>query len=213
MATATAPKVTPLNDSQVLILQALAKCEVGTGLNKVALAKTGAAINCGNLGPVFKQVLANYPDSLYGLGLVKPTQHPDEELVWEATAKGRAVADRYRARKVTGGAKVPGAVLDPVVKKFLPTRTYGLELYTDDDLKEIRALLGDDFATLPLTALRQQIVNRRKQGAFSSKEDRTRASVTRALKEFGTNGTVVDGLLTDAQIERLEGLLGLDTAN
>ena len=205
MATATpARKQARLNDSQVRILQALAKCAPGTGLTRAKIAETGATVNSGNIGPAFKNVIENYPDSLYGLGLVRPVQHPDEELVWEATVKGRQLADRYKARKKATGDKVPGDTLDPIVKKFLPSRTYGLEDYTDDDLKEIRALLGSDYASLPLTSLRGQIVNRRKQGAFADRSGDAKKAAARCLREFGTNGTVIDGLLTDAQAEKLE---------
>lgn len=206
-ATPARVKLPALNDSQVVILQALAKCPPGTGLTRERLAATGAAVNAGNVGPAFKSVLENYPGSLYGLGLVRPVQHPDEEMVWEATVRGRQLAASYKARRRVDADKIAPAVLDPVVKKFLPSRTYGLELYTDDDLKEIRTALGAAHAEIPLTALRAQIVNRRKQGAFVEPKDRARAAASRCLREFGVTGTVVEGLLTDAQVERLEALV------
>ncbi len=194
MATA-AKSAVRLNDSQVLILQALAKIPIGSpGLTRAAIVeKTGAVVNAGNIGPAFKSVLENYPESLYGLGFVKPVQMPESDLTWEATMKGRAVSERYK-----------GATLDPVVRKFIPTRTYGLELYTDDDLKEIRSALGDEHATLPLVSLRQQIVNRRKQGSYADRSEYAKKAAARTLREFGMVGTVFAGLLTEDQVAKLE---------
>lgn len=215
---AAAKTAARLNDSQVRILQALDKVPAGVpGLTTAQLGEKcpGAAVNSGNLGPAFRAVLDSYPDSLYGLGLVKPIKMPDSPLAWEITTKGRAAAATYKGRKrgVADSDRVPAAVLDQVVKKFIPTRTYGLELYTDADLKEVRAGLGSDYADVALSALRQQIVNRRKQGAFASKAETNKRAAARVLKEFGMGGTVFAGLLTDDQTATLEKLAGIDSGD
>jgi hypothetical protein len=196
-----------LSESQVLILQALAKAGAAGLTRDQITAKAGVAPTAGNVGPVFAHLKDTFPESLTARGLVQVAKRPDEQTTWEITAKGLSVADKYRARKKVDAAKVPPKTLDPVVKKFLPTRAYGLELWTDDDLKEVRSQLGADHADLPLTALRQQIVNRRKQGAFADKSEGRRRAIERVLKDFGLGGRVHDGFLSEEQVAALEAML------
>lgn len=164
----------PLNSSQVLILQTLAKAPRGLTTDQLK-AKSKGACNSGNLGPVFRDVLSNYPDSLYARGLVRCRRGEGESATWEATPKGHIAAEECRTRvRPDDAIQVPAAIIDPAVRTFMPTRTYGLEIYTDDDMTEIRDELGADYATANLDDLRMQIVNRRKQGAFQNPDDRLR---------------------------------------
>jgi len=195
-----------LNASQVLILQTLTKAPDGLTTEDLA-KKSGATVNSGNIGPVFKQTLENYPDSLYGLGLVKPVKMgEDEPTKWVITPKGQKQAGVMVTRKKYTGTKIDPKVLDSVVKKFMQVRTYGLELYTQDDLKEIRKACGDDYNDVPLDELRQQIVNRRKQGAFADPQEKTNRLVATILKAIGEEGELAK-ILTKEQVAKLEKLV------
>lgn len=196
-----------LNSSQVLILQALTKADKPLTREQIEAKSAGAAVNAGNIGPVFKEVLENYPDSLYGLGFVRPEKAEDGTVTWNATAKGKAASAKVKTRKRNGIQRVPNGTIDPVVKKFKPTRTYGFELYTDDDLKEIRAACGDEHKDVPLTDLQAQIIARRKQGAYADEAATVGKAVARVLREFGPDGTVLKNLLKPDQCNRLKGLV------
>lgn len=160
-----------LNSSQVLTLQTLAKHE--DGLDQETLEKkSGASISPANLGPVHKETLkegnGTYAKSLYGLGLVKPEQQPNGVVLWKATAKGLKEALEVKTKKRVNKLDIiPAKVLDPVIQKFRVTRTYGFESYTDDDIREIKKQIGKEYADISLDSVRQQITNRRKQGAYA----------------------------------------------
>lgn len=189
-----------LTNSQVLILKALAKARgpvVRAALEKAAGVATGPE----NLGPVSKESVNGYADSLIGRKLV--TVQQDDEVVggvvFQATAAGKALAVKCSARKPSEAENVPAKSLDAAVLKVKAFKPYGLELYTDEDLKEIRALLPKDHQQVPLDALRQQIVNRRKQGAFTDPKAKAArkalSAVTAAVKAYWAG----DGSLAEVE--------------
>lgn len=197
-----------LNASQVLILQTLAKHRTGTMTRAQIEEKSGATLSAGNLGPVYKETLdagnGEYAESLYGLGMVRPEQSEDEGVVWTITAKGRKAALGVKAKSRGTTVKVDADALDTVVKKFRTTRTYGMELYTEDDLKEIRSQLPKEFSSVEIDDLRLQICNRRKQGAFTDTDAKNRKFAQAILRHIGPAGTLLKGLLTAEQVKKLE---------
>jgi hypothetical protein len=197
--------VASLNAGQVLILQTLAKHP--DGLSTAALAKkSGAAVNAGNIGPAFDTVLDKYPGSLYALKMVRPEKREDEGTVWVITKKGEAIAPKFKTLKRSGSVKVPAEVLNPVVLKFAPTRTYGFELYTVDDLKSIREQLGTDYAEVGNEDLRQQVIGQRKRGAYSDPKEKVKVAVERAIRDFGPDGAL-KAVLSKKQVEELRELI------
>ena len=197
--------VASLNANQVLILQTLAKHP--GGLNGPTLAKkSGAAVNAGNIGPAFDTVLDNYPNSLYALKMVRPEKREDEGTVWVITKKGEAAAPKFKTLKKSASVKVPAEVLNPVVIKFSPTRTYGFELYTADDLKAIREQLGADYAEVGNEDLRMQIVGQRKRGAYGDPAAKVKVAVERAIRDFGPDGAL-KAVLSKKQVEELRELI------
>lgn len=197
--------VASLNANQVLILQTLAKHP--GGLNGAVLAKkSGAAVNAGNIGPAFDTVLDNYPNSLYALKMVRPEKREDEGTVWVITKKGEAAAPKFKTLKKSASVKVPAEVLNPVVIKFSPTRTYGFELYTADDLKAIREQLGADYAEVGNEDLRMQIVGQRKRGAYGDPAAKVKVAVERAIRDFGPEGAL-KAVLSKKQVEELRELI------
>ena len=203
----------PLNSSQVVLLQTLARLPDGEFISRADLeSKAAVPASASNLGPSHPATLAEgngeHADSLYGQGLVKPQKHEGEATQWAATAKGRKLAPTFKARKRTDDAhKVPVKVLDPIVRKFAATHPYSFELYTDADLKESRTALGEDYAAVPLADLRDQMANRRKQGVLADPADKVRKAVERAIRDFGPDGSVVAELLTAAQVKQLRGMV------
>jgi len=201
-----------LNANQVLILQTLVKHP--DGLSTTALAKkSGAAVNAGNIGPAFEQHLGNYPDSLYALKMVRPEKRlvgggndSKTETVWVVTKKGEAAAPKFKTLKKSASVKVPAEVLNPVVLKFAPTRTYGFESYTGDDLKIIREQLGADYADIGNEDLRMQIVGQRKRGAYGDPAAKVRVAVERAIRDFGPEG-MLKTVLSKKQVEELRELI------
>ncbi len=201
-----------LNASQVFILRALAK---SSGLTREALeAEVGANVSCSsdNLGPAYKETLegnGKYAGSLWGMGLVKPMY--DEVggqmvCLWHATAAGRKLASTLKTRERSPAAdKVDPAVLDPIVRKFRTTRTYGLELYTDDDMRAIKSMCGAEAEGVTMEALRLQITNRRKQGAFADPQAKIRKCVEKAIREFGPDGTIAS-ILDEDQVAAMQAL-------
>ena len=192
-----------LNASQVLILQTLAKFPDGLTRDKLA-AKSGASCSTDNLGP--QQLNGNHVTSLYGMGLVKPVKHEEEECLWLPTKKGMKAAATYKTLKPRSSEKVPASLLDPLAAALQAARTYSMEQWTDEDVKELREKLGQDWAELPLNDLRQQVVNRRKQGAFSSPTERLRKAVDKTIKDFGPEGHLAK-VLTPKQVEQLQALV------
>ncbi len=161
-----------LTSSQVLFLRAL--LEHPEGMTRAELHKATKTTPTGhNLGPVYGDSIprnSKYKDSLYARRYVTATKFADDEpVIYKITGIGREAAKKFSARKrLTNTSNIPAEVLDPIIRQFKTTRTYGLELYTDADIAEIRNLLDEDYAGISLDDLRQRIVNRRKQGAFAT---------------------------------------------
>lgn len=203
-----------LNASQVHILQTLRKSN--DGLTRAQLQNKcpeGTSVTPGNLGTA--EPSDNHVDSLKSLGLVKPvssrgaglTEEDERDLVvWRITPKGEKLAEKLVTRKRGSSVRVPAGKLDPAVKRLKALRTYGLELFTDSDLKELREGLGTEYAEVPLTELRQQIVNRRKQGAFADPQDKIRTATREVIRRCGPEGTLIANLLTPDQLKKLEKL-------
>lgn len=153
-----------MSPTQVKILHALNK---GNPLSRSELEQAvGTTIGTETIGPIYAEDIYNHPDSLCGMGYVTP-YNDEDGLRWYITAEGAKVASRMRTRKATS-AVVPGDILDPVVIAFRPTRTYGIELYTEDDIKVVRSRLPHIYSGVSLDDLRQQIVNRRKMGKYKT---------------------------------------------
>lgn len=205
--------ITPkLSASQVLLLQALAQLPEGApGLTKEELkGRCGFAPSADTLGPGSKTMLAEHPDSLYGRGLVRPVQVGDDPVQWAATARGRKLAGTVKARRRVGAGCL--AQLGPAdlarVARLKDSRTYGFELYTAEDLRAVRELLPDGECRLADDdTLRQWLVNARKRGLFADRSAAVRKSVEKVLREFAPGGTVLDGLLTPEQVQRLLALV------
>ncbi len=195
-ATAALPK---LNGSQVLILQALADAKKPlTRAELVEKVGHGVAVSPANLSSTTE------PASLSSRGMLTASEGEDGSVKFGVSAKGAKFAGQMVARRQgANGDKVPPGKLDPAVKRVKASRTYGLELLTEADLTEIRTALGDKYAEVPLDSLRQQVVNRRKQGAFSDPADRNRRAAESALRAFGPGGAVRDGLLPTATVKSL----------
>ena len=160
-----------LHSSQVLILQALDRSRNGMSGEEVTEA-TGITLTGVNIGPIYHETLEGYPNSLYGRGLVVPQVDPESlktRITWFITSKGQKLARSYVTREKPCGVKVPVAMLDPIVMDFKNNRTYQMELYTNADLKKIRESLSEEYRSLDLDCLKQQIVNRRKTGAYAEK--------------------------------------------
>lgn len=159
-----------LNQSQVLILDALARAGKPLTIEQIeAKVGPGVAVNSGNIGPVFKETLPNYPDSLYGMGFVRCLRPEGEPTTFEITPRGQKAAGQFATRKpMKQENKIPASVLDKAVIPVKRARTYGLELFTKSDLDEIKAACGADWDHVTHDDLRLQICNRRKQGAFAN---------------------------------------------
>ncbi len=163
-----AKSVLPLTNSQVLILKCLSRNPNGLSRDQIN-EKTGVVSDSDTLGPIYEENLVSHPDSLYAYGLVIPAKEtPDTPTVFKLTARGETAAESYAARVRGAKIKVESKLLDKAVMKVRALKTYGLELFTEDDVKEIRALLPEDYQSVTVPDLRQQIVNRRKQGAYAT---------------------------------------------
>jgi hypothetical protein len=216
MATLTPVQKTNLNASQVMILQALAKSDEPLSKEDIEKVAPNAAVSAINLGPVFQETLegANegngawrYSDSLYALGYVRPVKdnRDDKEVTcWEITAKGRKLVDKLVTRtKAAGNLKIPPEILDPIILKMRAVRTYGLNVWTDTDVKELRDKLPEEYRTISIENLRHRIVQRRQAGAFADPSKKRRMSIEKVLREFGPDGTVLQ-LLSNKQVDVLE---------
>jgi hypothetical protein len=164
--------VAQLSPTQVIVLKTLARSSQGMTRGQIE-EKTGVALTASIIGPIYVDDLHKHPESLYALKLVQPLMDENSshigDVQWHLTKVGRRMAESVKTREHIA-AVVPGNVLDPVVIKFRPTRTYGIEKYTDDDMREIISQLGEPYADVSLDALRQQIANRRKMGKYTVKE-------------------------------------------
>lgn len=201
---------TRLSRVQVLIVQALAKAKKPLTAGQIA-EKIGQGVPAVALGPVHRETLAEsngiYAESLLGLGYVtnmtEETEKAGHIILWRNTAKGDKAAATHSTISRGSDLKVPPKTLDPVIRRYAITRTYGLESWSDTDLAQIRAELPAEYADLPLGDLRQQIVNRRKQGAFADPTERRVKTLQRIEREFGPGGTVISGFLTHEQMAKL----------
>jgi len=156
-----------LSNAQVLLLQAIAKAPKGLTREQIG-EKSGVTPTIDTLGPVNKDTLGAHPDSLYGQKLISVSQDEGEEPLYKATPKGTTAAKEHSARvRMNGDDRVPPKALDAAVLKVRQFRTYGLELFTEADIAEVKRLLGPKYAKVPAEHLKQQIVNRRKQGAYT----------------------------------------------
>lgn len=194
----------PINSSQVLILQTLAKHPDGLTTAEVA-KKSGMTPNAGNIGPVFDEVLKNYPESLHARKLVKVEKHEDG-IRWRITKAGEKIAPTVKARKRADSLRVPPEVLNPAYLTFAKTRTYGIESYSTADLVELRGTLGEDYAEMNLEDLREQVTNQRKRGAYSDPKAKIRLAVERTIRDFGPDGAV-HATLSAKQVEELRALI------
>lgn len=171
MSNNTVQNLLPLTNSQVLILKTLARNPNGL-TREMLLEKSGVVCDNATLGPVYQEGIEKHSESLVAYRLVKVEKRsPTDPTLFKLTAGGVQAAGSYSARKRGQTDKVPPEELDPVVLSIRALKPYGLELFTDDDLKEIREQLPEEHREVTLTSLRQQIVNRRKQGAYAKETE------------------------------------------
>lgn len=156
----------PLTNSQVLILKTLARNANGLTREEIA-EKSGVVVDNTTLGPVYSETCANHPESLVALRLVRVEKiSPDAPTMYKLTPGGENAAKAYSARKRGTPDKVDPKTLDKVVLRIKPLKPYGIENFTDDDLKQVRAELPEEDREVTIPSLRNQILNRRKQGAY-----------------------------------------------
>lgn len=204
-----------LSVPQIRILKLLAAHDEGMTRGEIQEAM-GTISLAENLGPHFKDDIADCDlkfgkPSLWSLKLVKPI--PDQRegkdvLVYVLTEKGQKAAAGLEVRKpMESSHKIAREFLDAAVLKVKSQRAYGLELYTDEDVAEIRELCGPAYSEVPLDSIRHQMVNRRKQNAYSDPAERRQRPIKQVLSWFGEKGSVEPGLLTSEQVEHLRSLL------
>lgn len=159
----------PLSPRQVKALKTLARNP--NGMTRPQLERAiGTTIGSDVIGPVYSEDLHLYPESLYARSLVYCMRDEDDENTrWLITSQGKKVANTTVTRDLTA-AVVPPEILDPIVIEFRSTRTYSIELYTEQDMQEIRSKLGNAYAEVSINDLRQQIINRRKMGKYKTTE-------------------------------------------
>lgn len=156
-----------LTNTQVLILKTLLRNPRGLTRDEIS-EKAGVLVNNDTLGPVYVETEPNHPDSLVTLRLVlREKRTPDDPVIYTLSSSGRKAAESYSARKRGANDKVPADVLNPVVRKIRPLKPYGIENFTDDDIKEIRTKLPDEYSETGIDSLRRQIANQRKIGAYA----------------------------------------------
>lgn len=194
-----------LNRSQITILQALCKLRPSQSMTKAQLAEAApdAAITNANLG-VSKRDAG--PDSLYALGYVAAEQHDVDgrmTVMYRATPKGRSIAARLR-NLTRSSPKVPTDLLDKALVAFRPLRSYGIDAYTEDDVEEIRRMIGPAADGVSVDDFRQQMANRRKQGVFADPTDKVKRAARSALEAFGPEGWVQPNLLDDVAVQSLQ---------
>ncbi len=210
-----------LSPSQVMILQTLAKNPEGLTRQQLEAKLPDASISYANLGPVFTEKVVpdeDFRQTLLGRGFVKVAKTPPIRegektwgAVWVITARGAKAALSTKT-KIRAKTAIPPKLLDPIVIKFKATRTYGLERFTEADIKEIRTALGPEYAEVPLADLRQVIVNRRKTNAYSDPKQRRLRPVKAALAAFGPEGWLEPDFLTTAQVATLRQMIDPEAA-
>ena len=194
-----------LSDTQIVILQGM---KLKRPYTREQLSEVmGFTANGTNLGPTYNESRENQPNSLVSRGMVRVMQDEirgKKVILYTITKTGVAAAKRLTVQQKSNEKKVPPSLLDPVVKEMQSTRNYGLERFTDDDIDKIRVALGDKYKTVSITGLKQQIVNRRKQGAYASETARKIRAYKRLEREFGAEGTIDPGFLTGKMILRID---------
>lgn len=203
----------PLNASQVHILQALANGPL-TRAGLQSIVGNGVSLSADNLGPVTDDPLdrGSNPDSLRARGLVDVRTYEDEPAMFFATPEGKKWAARTSARSRMGlDQKIDNKFLDTAVLEVRKDKTYGLELYTAEDIQRVRELACtaeiDSLNTPDLSAvediiqryaniddenIRLQMTNRRKQGAYADKDAKVKANLVKLgklLREFNVEIT------------------------
>lgn len=157
---------THLTNSQVIILKTLARNPNGLTREQID-EKAQCVVDNTTLGPVYEETLDKHPESLTSLRLVlRKKLTPDMPVLYFLSESGKKAAQLYSARKRGAKDKVPADVLNPIVLRIRPLKPYSDEYYTDDDLKEIRDMLPEEYQDTPLESLKRQIRNQRKQGAY-----------------------------------------------
>lgn len=200
-----------VNASQMLILQALTKCHPN-GLTRQEIEKrTGASATPFNLGPV--DIDGNlmhreeYKLSLRTLGYLRVQLEEEADGMvprYYATTKGRKLTEKFISKApIKVKDKIPYDLIDPIVLKMKPTRVYGIDNYTESDLKEIRDALGEGYEKLPLNDIYRQIVNRRKLGVYSDPQNKVKILAKKVLAAIGDEGTLIKGLLTPDQVKAI----------
>lgn len=204
--TKTPARADGLTPSQVKILKVLAGSEAGLTAEEISLYGKGLPVNTITIGPAFGET-GSYPQSLRAREMVYPEKYEGEEVRWFITAKGKK-ASSFKARKIGPENKVPPEILDPLVILFKKTRTYGLEQYTQDDIEELRSKLPEEYHEADVTDLWNQILARRKQGAFADPSEKRTKALERLIREFGPEGTVIPEFLTEDQMGQIYSALG-----
>lgn len=194
-----------LNRSQVRFLQVLSTLPKGEGMTIAEVEeKMGDNILQPFVGLGTRDPMESDEDSLYRMGYVRAEKQEEGRAIrWCITAAGRKQSDKMKTIDVLGEVRVPASTLDRITIMFGKTRTYGLEQYTDADMEELRMKLGEKYQGVSYVSLKQQIINRRKQGAFVDPAERRKKIVEKAIRDFGPDGSIISGLLNRKQIETL----------
>lgn len=193
-----------VNSTQVAILRLLMRHPNGLTRSDISRHYSASYMN---LGPSYQDSLSNpdYSRSLYALGLVKPAQdYTNGPVNWVVTPKGAWVASAFQG--TNKGIKVPHEILDPLVMNVLKARTYSVDYFTSEDIDEVRKSLPQKFKEIEVDQLRQQIITRRKLGAYTKHRkprDKAKLAVARLIREFGPEGDILS-LLTPAQLRQLD---------
>jgi hypothetical protein len=138
----------------------------------------------------------------------------EDDVRWYITPEGRKLIEKgVKGKKIGAEKKVPNEILDPALRAFKALRAYGLEEYTDEDMKEFRSRLPKEYHDVGLDDLRGQNVARRKQGCFADPEEKRRKSMQKILREFGPTGTVIKDFLGEEQVSDLYSRLGNNSAS
>lgn len=154
-----------LNNTQVRALHALLEEDGLTG--KELAARLG--VKRVDMGGSSRHGPSRDPNSLYALGYVTPQVERElgkgEEVRYWLTEAGVSAARTHRVMEIPP-VEIPADVLDPVVIAFRPSRSYGMDDYTEDDWVLLRSRLPEGYQDVPLGSLRNRAINRRKVGAY-----------------------------------------------
>ena len=198
-----------LSDTQIMILQHLHQSRK-KGLTRQEISDAvGFSANGSNLGPTYTENREAQPNSLVSRKMVKVYQltvKGEEHTVYMITKSGIEAAKKHSVLQQSNGEKIPSSVIDPAVKRALATRNHCLERFTDEEIREIRKDIGGKYKSVSIDNLREQAVNRRKQGAYKDTSDSKRKirSLKRLEKEFGVEGTTIKLFLTGKQILQID---------